>query len=177
MRFGLVYTHRSNVVANQCADEISTDGELIESTHSRRIKVVVPVKKKCVLVGKTADGFGIVGSCDELAARLEGLAKGNYKMTYLGQCQKIVGLIPETKHWAICLIGGEYQSAYHVAFLAIGKILERESHAALLVRKLDDQASRIFADGGILDIPKIGHHLFEITVNLGIGGWGISQDP
>ena len=58
-------------------------------------------------------------------------------MANLGKCKVIVGFIPETKHRAVSVIRGKNQGANHEAFLAVRQILEGQSHASLIVGKLD----------------------------------------
>jgi hypothetical protein len=60
------------------------------------IRMALPIKNTGVFFGKTPDRFWIMRSCDELAAKLEGFAKGGDKVPNLGQREIIVWLVPKT---------------------------------------------------------------------------------
>ena len=98
-------------------------------------------------------------------------------MSNLGQRQIVIGLIPETKQRAICIVRRQHHRAYHETFFTVRQILEGKVHASLVIGKLDDQASRVPADRRILDVLEVGHHLPEVFFDFGVCRWGVSEEP
>ena len=111
---------------------------------------------------------------DQLAARLESLAKSHYEVANLRNVQVIVRLIPETKHRAVCFVRGKHYSAYHEAFFAVGQILEIDSQARLVLGKVHFQIPGVFAHRWISDILQVGHHFLKVLIDLRVGGWCVS---
>src|SRR5258708_3746252 len=138
--------------------------------------MVLPGEDKRILMGKTADRLGVVRGRDELTARLESFAESQHKVPNLGQRKIIIGFIPETKQRSVSFVRGKHHGADHETFLPIGQILKGEAYTPLLAGKLDDQALRVGANLGILDVLQVGNDLLEILVDLGIGGWRVRQE-
>jgi hypothetical protein len=137
--------------------------------------MVSAAQYKRILVGKASNGLGVVRGHDHLSARLKRLTKSHHKVPDFRQRKIVVGFIPKTKYLAIGIDSRKHESAYHEALLAIGQILERETHVSLAVGELDDKASGVSANHRILNVFQVRHHLLEILVDLGISIWRVGK--